>query len=184
MSRLGDVRERLAIHDGLTGAYSRQFLDETFRTEFMRARNARNDLAFLLVDVDNFLLVNEMYGNVAGDILLAEVAARLHRVLRPGDVMARESADRFMVLMPAIDGREALLVAERLRSVISDDRVEVGEGGSVRVTVSVGVAMLSRDGDTPQALMRSADQALYVAKRAGRNRTYTTYGPVNIHAFS
>jgi diguanylate cyclase (GGDEF)-like protein len=180
MRGLTDIHERLAIHDGLTGAYSRRFLDETLRAECARAQTSRSEIAFALVDVDNFQLVNEMYGNVSGDLLLAEVAARLHRGARPGDAVARAGSDRFMVLMPGIDLHDAVLVAERLRTAVSEDRIVIGDGASVRVTASVGLAVLSRDGGTPQALTHAADQALYVAKRAGRNRTYTTYGPVNV----
>jgi diguanylate cyclase (GGDEF)-like protein len=176
---LTEVHEKLAIHDGLTGTYSRRFLDEMFRGECARARSNRSDVAFALVDVDNFTLVNEMYGSVSGDILLAEVATRLHRGARPGDVVAREGADRFMVLMPSTELRDAALLTERLRTVVSEDRIVLGDGAPVRATVSIGLAMLSRDGDTPQALMHAADQALHVAKQAGRNRVYAGHGPVN-----
>jgi two-component system cell cycle response regulator len=181
--QLAGSHGRLAIHDGLTGVYSRRFFDEAFRTECARSRDGRGDLALVLVDVDNFVLVNEMYGSVSGDLALAEVATRLHHGARPGDVVAREGSDRFIVLMPGIEPRDAALLADRLRTVVSDDRIMIGDGGAVRVTVSVGLAMMPRDGETPLALMHAADQALYVAKRAGRNRTYTVHGPVNVEAF-
>ncbi|MGC9669870.1 GGDEF domain-containing protein [Planosporangium sp. 12N6] len=179
---LTDVHEKLVIHDGLTGSYSRRFLDETFRGACAQARTSRRDLAVALVDVDNFALVNEVYGTLSGDILLAEVAARLHRGGRDGDVVGRDGADRFVVLMPAADFRDAALVAERLRAVVSEDRVVLGDDASVRATVSVGLAVMPRDGGTPQALLQAADQALYAAKRAGRNRVYTTQGPVHIYS--
>jgi diguanylate cyclase (GGDEF)-like protein len=140
-------------------------------------------LAVLLVDVDNFALVNEVYGSMAGDLVLAEVAARLHRGGRPGDIVARDGADRFVVLMPAIEIREAAIIAERLRAIVSGDRIPVGDDVTVRVTASLGLAMMPRDGITPQALVQAADQGLYVAKRAGRNRTYTQQGAINIEAY-
>jgi two-component system, cell cycle response regulator len=186
LARLGGlatVQRRLAIHDGLTGAHSREFLEESFRIECARARAARVELAVLLVDVDNFTLVNEVYGSMAGDLVLAEIAARLHRAARPGDIVARDGADRFVVLMPAVEAREAAIVAERLREFVSGDRISAGDEVSARVTVSIGLAMMPRDGITPQALIESADQGLYVAKRAGRNRTYTKQGPVNIAVY-
>jgi two-component system cell cycle response regulator len=186
LARLGGlatIQRRLAIHDGLTGAHSQEFLGEAFRIECARARIARVQLAVLLVDMDNFALVNEVYGTMAGDLVLAEVAARLHRGGRPGDIVAREGTDRFVVLMPAIETREAAIFADRLREIVSGERIPVGDDITVRVTASLGLAMMPRDGTTPHALMQAADQGLYVAKRAGRNRAYTPQGPLNIAAY-
>lgn len=177
------IQRRLAIHDGLTGAYSAEFLDETFRMETARAAAARGELAVALVDLDNFALVNEVYGNTGGDLVLAEVAARLHSVARTGDVVGRQYADRFVILMPWLDARDAAMLADRMREAVSAQRVTVADDVAVRVTASVGLAAMPRDGSTPQALIRAADQALYIAKRTGRNRTYTPHGPVHTAGF-
>src|SRR5262249_34504234 len=112
LARLGGlaaIQRRPAIHHRLTRAPSPAVPGEAFRIECARARIARVQLAVLLVDMDNFALVNEVYGTMAGDLVLAEVAARLHRGGRPGDIVAREGADRFVVLMPAIETREAAI---------------------------------------------------------------------------
>lgn len=183
LARLGGlagIHRRLAIHDGLTGVYSRQFLEEAFRLESARAQTSRVEMSLLLVDLDNFSLVNEVYGAMAGDLVLAEVATRLHQAVRPGDVIGRDIGDRFVVLLPAAEARDAAVLAERLRQAVSAERVSVGDEVAVRVTTLVGISTMPRDGLTPQALLQAADQALYVAKRAGRNRTYTRHGPVNV----
>ena len=83
-----------------------------------------------------------------------------------------------MILQPWADPRDAAVLAERLRAVISDDRIPVSDDTAVRVTASVGVAVMPRDGTTPAGLTKAVDQALYVAKAAGRNRVYTPHGPV------
>jgi diguanylate cyclase (GGDEF)-like protein len=178
LTGLARVQRKLAIHDGLTGAYSADFLDEAFRMECARVQATRGTLAVTLVDIDNFALVNEVYGHMGGDLVLAEVAARLHRHLRPGDVMGRNRSDRFVILQPWADPHDAAVHAERLREVVSDERIVVGDDVAVRVTASVGVAVMPRDGVGPGGLMKAADQALYVAKAAGRNRVYTPHGPV------
>jgi diguanylate cyclase (GGDEF)-like protein len=186
LARLGglaSIQRKLAIHDGLTGAYSRQFLDEAFRIECARARAARVELGVLLVDLDNFTLINETYGALSGDLVLADVASRMYQAVRPGDVIAREGHDRFVVLMPDVEPREAAVLAERVRQAVSQERITVGDETTVRVTASVGLATMPQDGATPQALFQAADRGLYVAKRAGRNRTYSQQGPINIAAF-
>ena len=177
---LEHTQRLLAIHDGLTGAYSRDFLDEAFRMECERARVARGELGVLLVDVDTLGLINEVYGSQAGDIVLAELAARLHAGIRPGDLIARQESDRFVVLLPGAETRDRSVIAERLRESASEPRVQVNDDVSVRVTVSIGLAAMPSDGRTPAELLHAADQALYTAKRAGRNRTYTRHGPVNV----
>jgi two-component system cell cycle response regulator len=178
LTGLAQVQRSLAIHDGLTGAYSADFLDEAFRMECVRVQAARGTLVVTLVDLDNFALVNEVYGHMGGDLVLAEVAARLHGQLRPGDLIGRSRADQFMILQPWADPRDAAMQAERLREVISDERIPVSDDTSVRVTASVGVAVMPRDGTSPASLTKAVDQALYVAKAAGRNRVYTPHGPV------
>jgi len=177
---LARTQRSLAIHDGLTGAYSADFLGEAFRMECERARVSRAELGVLLVDVDNLGLVNEVYGQQAGDIVLAEIAARLHAGIRPGDLVARETSDRFVVLLPGAEVRDRMLIAEALRESVSEPRIQVSDDTAVRVTVSIGMAAQPLDGRTPAELVHGADQALYTAKRAGRNRTYSRHGPVNV----
>ena len=178
MAEQVSTQRRLAIHDGLTGAYASEFLTETLRMECDRARYARSELSVLLVDVDNVRLVNEMHGTTAGDLVLKELAERLRVAGRPGDLVARQGGDKFLVLLPGAEPRQAAQVAERMREAVSATHIPLGEDARVRVTVSIGLATLPGDGATPRDLMHASDQALFAGKRAGRNRTYTRHGPI------
>jgi diguanylate cyclase (GGDEF)-like protein len=121
-----------------------------------------------MVDLDDFKTVNDTLGHPVGDRLLAAVATRLSRVSRQGSVF-RYGGEEFAVLLAGADLPRAVRAAERLRRVIGDTRIEVGDGETVPVTCSIGVASLS-PGDTPDSLLRRADDALLEAKREGKNR--------------
>jgi two-component system cell cycle response regulator len=170
----------LAIHDGLTGAYTGDFFAETMRMEADRARYTRGELAVLLVDADNLRLINEVYGGTGGDLVLREVTERLRTAVRPGDLVARHSGDKFLVLLPGAEPRQAAQLAERMREAVSATHVPIGDEARVRVTVSIGLATLPADGLTPRDLLHAADQAVYAAKRSGRNRTYSRAGPTPV----
>jgi diguanylate cyclase (GGDEF)-like protein len=174
--QVSEQRE-LAIRDGLTGAYTAEFLTEALRTECDRARYARGQLAIVLVDVDNIKLINEMYGQTGGDLVLREMAERLRIASRPGDLVGRHSEDKFVVLLAGADPRLAAQVAERMREALSASHIPIGDEARVRATASIGLATMPADGSTPHDLLHGADQALFAAKRAGRNRTFTRHGP-------
>ncbi|WP_240942543.1 GGDEF domain-containing protein [Planosporangium thailandense] len=181
MARMSEqaAEERvLAIRDGLTDAYSSDFVAETMQTECERAFFVRGELAVLLVGVDNLKLINAMYGNNGGDLVLHEVAARLRTAGRPGDVVARWEGDTFLVLLAGTPPRHAIQLAERMREGVSADHVDIGDETRVRVTVSIGVGTMPAEGVSARELVRAADQWLYAAKRSGRNRTYSRTGPV------
>ena len=171
-------QRRLAIHDGMTGAYASEFMVEAVRMACDRTRYARGELSVLIVDVDNTRLINEMHGHTAGDLVLKELAERLRVACRPGDMVARQGGDKFLVLLAGAEPRQAAQIAERLREAVSATQVPIGDETRVRVTVSIGLASMPADGSTPRDLSHAADQALYAGKRAGRNRTYSRHGPV------
>ncbi|HEV7896572.1 MAG TPA: GGDEF domain-containing protein [Planosporangium sp.] len=168
----------LAINDGLTGVYAGDFFDEAVLMECERARYSRGELSVLLVGVDNIKLLNGMYGNTGGDLVLREIAVRLRLASRPGDLVARRGGDKFLVLLPNVEARQVPQLAERMREAVPATHIDIGAEARVRVTVSIGLATMPADGLTPPALLHAADQGLYAAKRAGRNRTYTRGGPV------
>lgn len=170
-------QRRLAIVDDLTEAYTRDFFDEAMDLHWQRTHILPTPFGVVLVDMDNLALVNEMHGYSAGDLVLAEAARRLRGAVRPGDVVARYDSDLFMVLLPGVDQRDTTYLAERMREAVSAQRFRLG-AGSIRVTASIGLATLPSDGRTPEEVVRVADQALYTAKRAGRNRVYSRFGPV------
>jgi two-component system cell cycle response regulator len=178
MSEQVSEQRVLAIHDGLTGVYTSDFLEEAMQTECERVRFARSELTVLLVGVDNVKLINAMYGNVGGDLVLREAATRLRMSSRPGDLVARLEGDKFLILLVGLAPRHSGEVAEHLREAVCATHVDIGDEARIRVTVSLGMATMPLDGSTPRELLHAADQGLYAAKRAGRNRTYTRNGPL------
>lgn len=175
--RQGDVEaayleelRRLAITDGLTGAYNRRHLIDSLEKEVARAHRYGRSLSILLFDLDHFKKVNDTYGHLAGDRVLEEVGARLRsRFLRQGDLFARFGGEEFVVVLSETGGEEARIAAERLRTTIGESPFLV-EGKSIPVTVSVGVAELGPGVETCDALLGQADENLYRAKRGGRDR--------------
>ena len=157
--RLGE----LAHVDGLTGCLNHRAFHERLRTEAARAGRSGAPLSLLLADLDHFKSVNDTHGHLVGDALLARTGALLRECARAGDVVARVGGEEFALLLPGTGSTEAAGVAERVRR-----RLKALED-PVTVTVSLGVA--GAPGGAPlEALLRDADQALYAAKRAGRDR--------------
>ena len=179
---------RLAGTDGLTGIANRRLFDEALVTEWQRARREGKELSVLLLDVDQFKRFNDLHGHLAGDDCLRSVAGAIASVLRrPGDMVARFGGEEFVVLLPGTGAVGAADVAERLRGAVEAARIGAPDSSSgLGVTVSVGVATGKPTlmGQTlVEAVVAEADQALYMAKNAGRNRVATCIGtPTNAEA--
>ncbi|MGY1603084.1 putative bifunctional diguanylate cyclase/phosphodiesterase [Geodermatophilus sp. SYSU D00815] len=164
-----DELARLALHDPLTGLANRALMRDRLEHALAARRVPRRD-AVLLLDLDDFKSVNDVFGHGAGDAVLTEVARRLQACVRPDDTVARLGGDEFVVLMEDVDGRaDACAVAERLLAAIvrpvpwGTERFEVG--------CSIGITLTgTRDRRGPDELLRDADIAMYAAKSAGRNR--------------
>lgn len=163
--------ERQASTDVLSGLPNRRTLEERLDRETALARSRGTKLSAVVLDIDHFKSVNDSFGHLAGDIVLAEVAARLRQVTRQGEIVARFGGEEFVWLLPGSDGAEALQAAERARAAIVS--APFGEVGAI--TVSAGVCELQEAGT--HSLLACADRALYAAKHAGRNRT-SRYGAV------
>ncbi len=161
--------EQMALHDALTGlANRRKFLDH-FAPAMARTVRIGEPLSLLAIDIDHFKRINDAYGHPAGDEVLVAVARILERTVRRTDLAARFGGEEFMVLLADTDTEGAVDVAEKLRQAVEAERFAVGGGESVGMAISVGVATAHRE--TPfDDLMERADQALYAAKLAGRNR--------------
>jgi diguanylate cyclase (GGDEF)-like protein len=161
----------LSATDGLTGIGNRRAFDATLQTEWARAAREGKQIGLLVLDVDHFKLYNDRYGHPAGDDCLRLIAALTDRTLRrPPDFAARFGGEEFVALLPGTSEAGARDVAERVRQALLEANVR-HEGSPVgRVTLSIGAASLApRLGDDPQMLIDLADQALYAAKRSGRN---------------
>jgi len=168
LSHIRDYTEKThqALRDPLTGIYNRRVLQDALTREMLRARREGGRLALTLLDIDDFKSINDVHGHDAGDEVLRHVAACGREVVRPGDTFARIGGEEFALLTPGAGAGEALLVAERLRVAVAALEVLPDRG----VTVSAGLAAWPVDAVDSDALRRAADEALYRAKAAGKNR--------------
>jgi diguanylate cyclase (GGDEF)-like protein len=169
--RLLQATRKMAEVDGLTGISNRRHFQETLAREVERARETARPLALLLFDVDHFKRFNDTWGHPAGDAVLRHVAQTAARLLRRSDLVARYGGEEFVALLPGADGPAAAKVAENIRAEVEKAPLPLGRplppGG---VTISLGVAAFPRDAPHVAGLIGAADQALYRAKRSGRNR--------------
>ena len=164
--------QNLAAHDGLTGLANRRSFDHRLDMEWGRAQRTEAPITLLLLDVDHFKLFNDVHGHQRGDECLRALAATMRSTaLRPSDLAARYGGEEFAVIMPNTDQKSARKVTERLRGAVRDLRLKHGApGAGPFVTMSIGVAsVIPPLGLGPDWLLAQADQALYAAKKAGRN---------------
>jgi diguanylate cyclase (GGDEF)-like protein len=163
-------RYELATVDSLTGLYVRDYFFSRLEEEDERARRYGGGFALLMLDLDGFKEINDRNGHLAGDQFLREVSATIREQLRAADIACRYGGDEFCLLLPQTALAGARAIAERIRDAVSRRIVGV-EGLALRTTVSIGLAVFP-DHDTGdlRSLMRKADEALYRAKRAGRDR--------------
>jgi diguanylate cyclase (GGDEF)-like protein/PAS domain S-box-containing protein len=162
------LREQ-AVRDSLTGLFNRRFLQESLARELSLAIRSGTCMALVVIDLDNFKVVNDQYGHAAGDRVLQAVARLLHTGTRTGDVLCRYGGEEFVVVLPTASASDALRRAERWRSDVERLSVEY-EGAEIHVTLSAGVSAYPSCGDDAGVIFRAADRALYDAKREGRNR--------------
>lgn len=165
---LMDELRKLSTHDELTGLANRRLLRTRLDREIAMARRYKNELAVLTLDIDHFKQLNDRFGHPLGDAVLRDVAEVLTAGVRNVDTVARVGGEEFVVLLPRTDGDAAARVADKLRARVAAHDVAELEGQS-RVTISIGVTVLD-DGEAVSALLSRADQALYEAKDAGRDR--------------
>ena len=162
--------EKMANTDALTGASSRRFFIEMAKREIARCSRSEASLALMMMDIDHFKAINDTHGHAVGDQVIAGLASVCLEQLREIDMLGRLGGEEFGILLPEIDIEGALVVAERLRSVLQTLMIPLPTGDEVHFTVSIGICMLANGQDDYETLMRNADNALYGAKEGGRNR--------------
>jgi diguanylate cyclase (GGDEF)-like protein len=169
-ARLYEEARALADRDPLTGFYNHRYLHERFGQEAVRARRARRPLSLLMLDLDDFKLVNDTFGHVFGDDVLRWTADLIRRTLRTSDIPARYGGDEFAILLPDAGRSDAALTAERLVAAFADAAFTTSTRLLVPIAISVGAATFPTDGRTAAELIAVADAGLYRMKRMA-NRT-------------
>ena len=169
------MRERLGEQigtDPLTGCLNRRALETRLRAELRQAKRRANTLAILAIDLDHFKEINDTHGHPFGDLVLTDLAAIMRMTARDTDAVARLGGDEFIVVLPDTGWEGALIFAERMRRRV-DEHTFASATASMRLTISVGVALArGTDAISPATLLQEADQSLYKAKSAGRNRVF------------
>jgi diguanylate cyclase (GGDEF)-like protein len=166
LKEANETIQRLARTDPLTGLANRRALDETFGREIARAERLPGDLSMIIWDLDHFKSINDQYGHIVGDQVLARAATVFNSQSRPYDLAARYGGEEFVLVLPGTSANGAIATAERIRKEIADLTVP---GCPRQITISLGIASWMA-GETPEAFVARADAALYRAKSAGRNR--------------
>jgi two-component system cell cycle response regulator len=161
----------MAVTDPLTGLYNRRFMEGQMGPLVENAVNRSKHISVLALDVDFFKAVNDNHGHDVGDRVLQEVAARLRNNVRNVDLVCRVGGEEFLIILPDTDGKVAMQVAERIRKAIASKPFNAGSrSGPLTITLSIGIASIESTSDTMNDILKRADQALYRAKREGRNR--------------
>ena len=171
IQRQAERLHTLSMADALTGLYNRRYMESHLATLVEQATTRGKALTALVLDIDYFKAVNDTHGHDAGDDVLREFAARIRKAIRGIDLACRLGGEEFVVIMPDTDMAVATIVAERLRRRIASEPFSIDRGAkALDVTISIGLATLDPGADNAASILKRADQALYRAKRDGRNR--------------
>ncbi len=160
---------QLARHDPLTGTANRRYFFERAEQEFMRSRRYQTPLSIALIDVDHFKHINDQFGHATGDEVLKLLSGKITALLRESDLLARIGGEEFAILMPSTGLAGAALMAERLRVTIAEEASPVA-GLMLHLRFSAGVTQLKAQDQSIEDCLRRADEAMYKAKQAGRDR--------------
>ncbi len=170
------------VYDSLTGVFRREKITELLAKELHRANRYRRPLAVAMVDLDHFKKINDTYGHLVGDGVLKWVAHLMKKTIRKTDYIGRYGGEEFLLVFPETALKGALVVAEKVRSVVESNPYITPEGEEIKVTISIGVAVANRDPskrdflDTIDSIVTRADKGLYRSKREGRNKVSTVEG--------
>jgi len=167
---LYDSMKIMAVTDGLTGLYNHREFYQALRRELERARRYRHTLSLLMIDVDDFKQFNDRFGHPAGDFALRNIAELLRKCARTTDIIARYGGEEFAVILPESTPGGALLVAERIKSEVAMHNFILNASDPVHLTVSMGIYSSENGEASEDQIVSLADEASYLAKKAGKNR--------------
>lgn len=166
------LREKLefqSVRDSLTGLFNRRYMEETLEREFIQAARNRKPLSIIILDVDFFKQFNDIYGHKVGDLFLIELANLLTKSIRKGDIVCRYGGEEFLIILPDAPGSNAIELAEVIRARVDRELRIVHNEEWLPITISLGTAAYPDNGNSPEQVMKAADDALYKAKAQGRN---------------
>ncbi|MFA5504689.1 MAG: GGDEF domain-containing protein [Vulcanimicrobiota bacterium] len=180
MAELEEENRRLrekATRDPLIGINNRSAIDEILHDQLLRAPFRQGSVSVIMADVDHFKSVNDTYGHQVGDEVLIEVAHRVSQGMRSQDSVGRYGGEEFLMVLPGISGTQAVLIAHRIRLLIAQDPFDTA-AGDLSITMSLGVSCTDfPELQSPESLVKAADEALYRAKNEGRNRVVLSVLP-------
>jgi diguanylate cyclase (GGDEF)-like protein len=168
--RLFEETKRLSITDSLTGLYNIRYFYRALESENARSKRYSYKFSLLMFDIDDFKVINDTYGHQVGDDVLREVASILLESSRETDIVARYGGEEFVTILPDSSKEEAFTLADRIRQNICDHAFLMRDKGSIRISISGGVATFPEDGQTAEELLHNSDLALYDAKRRGKKQ--------------
>ncbi len=172
LDHLNKEFRELAIRDGLTGLFNHRYAEERLGAEFERSSRFGRDLSVLFMDLDNFKFYNDTNGHQAGDDILQTLGAILMKTVRESDTLARWGGEEFIVIAPEAGKEDSCKLAERIRKAVEEHAFPHAEKQPLGlVSLSIGVASLSKSIESAEKLLRFADDAAYAAKDSGRNRS-------------
>ncbi|NND67567.1 MAG: GGDEF domain-containing protein, partial [Halioglobus sp.] len=172
LKQKNELLKELAEKDGLTQVYNNRYFQGVLDTEMSRCRRQGHNMSLVMMDIDHFKRFNDDYGHLAGDYVLTEFARVLGENLREYDLLARYGGEEFVVILPETSPEDALIVAEKLRKAVENGQFREGKD-VYNVTASFGIAVFTPENEAETdktSLIRHADEALYAAKKAGRNQ--------------
>jgi diguanylate cyclase (GGDEF)-like protein len=168
--------KNIAIYDTLTGLYNRRYFEEKLGVDAQKSFYGGTPLSLVMVDIDYFKKVNDTFGHTEGDQVLCKISSLLKSSVRKKDTVARYGGEEFILILPEAGLEESFVIAERIRRLIESTPFEVGQA-QVNLTVSMGISNFpSHRAKSKEELIRMADQALYDAKRGGRNKVFIFAG--------
>jgi len=172
-ARAYETTRQMSVKDSLTDAFNHRYFQETLYRELTRHDRSGQPLALLMIDIDNFKTVNDRMGHPVGDIVLKGLVEEMQRTVREMDTVARYGGEEFALILPETTPEKALIVAERLRARAAARTYVTPDASPFSITISSGLATFPIDGNSKRALIERADQALYQAKRNGKNCVVT-----------
>ncbi|WP_273836088.1 diguanylate cyclase [Guptibacillus sedimenti] len=175
--------KKSATIDPLTGLNNVRSFDEALNSAIQESTNAEKPLSLLVIDIDHFKHVNDTYGHAAGDTILAQFGKTLRIAARMNDIVSRNGGEEFTILLDNCSNREALAIGEQVRSTIEEISFSINKDISIHITASIGTSTFPETVPFPAQLYREADEALYQAKRSGRNRICSNEKTMKVYEY-